>query len=61
VPLGDAAYLPITTDRLIGQDAAMTWWPDDQWQRMWSGEDCAMCRDASQPSNPFSDLIMETD
>lgn len=39
----------------------MAWWPEDQWQRMWDGDDCGMCRDAALPSNPFGDLIVETD
>lgn len=39
----------------------MAWWPEDEWQRMWDGDDCAMCRDAPLPRNPFGDLIVETD
>lgn len=38
----------------------MTWWPEAEWQRMWSGEDCGMCSDAHLETNPFGDLIVET-
>src|SRR4051794_12344499 len=28
---------------------------------MWAGDGCAMCADAPLPTNPFGDLIVETD
>jgi len=28
---------------------------------MWNGDECAMCADAPLPTNPFGDLILETD
>src|SRR5438067_13096656 len=38
----------------------MPWWPEDEWQRMKEGVDCGLCADAAIPSNPFSDLVLET-
>jgi diadenosine tetraphosphate (Ap4A) HIT family hydrolase len=38
----------------------MPWWPDDQWARMLSGEDCPMCADASLATNQHSDLVTES-
>ena len=39
----------------------MAWWPEDQWRRMWDGDECGMCADAPLATNPFGDLILETD
>lgn len=39
----------------------MPWWPEDEWRRMWNGDECSMCADAPLPTNPFGDLILETD
>lgn len=39
----------------------MAWWPEEQWRRMWDGEDCGMCAGAPLATNPFGDLILETD
>ena len=39
----------------------MAWWPEDQWRRMWDGDECGMCVDAPLATNPFGDLILETD
>ena len=39
----------------------MPWWPDDVWERMCAGVDCAMCGDAHLPHNEFGDLIVATE
>lgn len=39
----------------------MVWWPEAEWERMWRGDACAMCADASLPQNEPGDLIVETE
>jgi len=39
----------------------VSYWPEEDWQRMWSGEDCGICSDAHLVTNPFGDLIAETE
>lgn len=46
--------------RLSEQTLGMTWWPEDEWDRMKRGEGCGMCSDAHLPTNRFSDLIADT-
>ena len=34
----------------------MAWWPEDEWRRMWGGDECEMCADAPLATNPFGEL-----
>ena len=37
----------------------VSWWPQEQWDRMVAGEDCPMCADAHLPANEHGELIAE--
>lgn len=49
-----------TAERFL-TECVMPWWPEDEWTRMWRGDDCAMCEDAPRLRNEHGDLITETE
>ena len=34
----------------------MAWWLEDEWRRMWDGDECEMCADAPLATNPSGEL-----
>ena len=61
VDLNSANGIVVDGDAASDILRVMAWWPEEQWRRMWDGDECGMCADAPLATNPFGDLILETD